>query len=123
MECSLSSGEGQGKVFSALHWVKSGIVKRVWEEFVDEGTKGHAAAPAGGKVLDIYMLGMRKRKVNGDGFSCFLPSRFLSQLQQIVLTALSQLLYIKVAPQHSFKLFRASQTFITEIFCCKKIEL
>lgn len=42
----LCGGEGQGEVVPALCGVQLGIVKGIWEELVDEGTEGHAAAPA-----------------------------------------------------------------------------
>lgn len=65
-KCSLSSVEGQGKVLSALCWVKGCVVKGIWEELVDEGTKGHATAPAGGEVLDVHMLQIKKRYTDGE---------------------------------------------------------
>lgn len=62
--CLLCSGEGQSEVLFAVCWVKCSVVKSIWEEFVDESTEGHATAPAGGEILDVHMLGMRKRNIN-----------------------------------------------------------
>lgn len=41
---------------SALSGVQPGVVEGVREELVDEGAEGHAAAPAGGEVLDVHVL-------------------------------------------------------------------
>lgn len=40
----------------ALCGVQLSIVKGIGEELVDEGAEGHAAAPAGGEVLDVHVL-------------------------------------------------------------------
>lgn len=41
---------------AALRGLQGSIVKGIGEEFVDEGAEGHAAAPAGGEVLDVHVL-------------------------------------------------------------------
>lgn len=46
----------------ALCWVQLCIVKGFWKELVDEGTEGHAAAPAGGEVLDVHVLRLAGRE-------------------------------------------------------------
>ncbi|KAL0628073.1 hypothetical protein AAY473_001394 [Plecturocebus cupreus] len=52
----LCCGEGQGEVVPTLCGVQLCIIKGVREELVDEGTEGHATAPAGGEVLDVHVL-------------------------------------------------------------------
>lgn len=60
----------------ALCWVQFCIVKGIWKKLVDEGTEGHAAAPAGGEVLDVHVLrwgtGNRKKTLASLGWKACL---------------------------------------------------
>ena len=52
----LCCSEGQLKVVFAGGWGQGGVVKLGGEEGVDQGAEGHAVAPTGREVLQLYIL-------------------------------------------------------------------
>lgn len=67
MPHSLGHGEGQLEVLLPLRGAQGAVVEGVREEGVDQGTEGHAVAPAGGEVLQVHMLQARKGQYRGRG--------------------------------------------------------
>lgn len=53
---SLCGAEGHFKVMPAVAGTQRAVVKGIRKETVHQGTKRHAIAPAGGKILDVHML-------------------------------------------------------------------
>lgn len=54
---SLCGAEGHLKVLPAVAGTQAVIVKGFRKKIVNQGTESHAIAPAGGKVLNVHMLG------------------------------------------------------------------
>lgn len=63
---SLCCFKGHLKVLPAIARAESGVVKGLREEVVHQSTEGHPITPAGGEVLNIYVLRQQTKKKQTD---------------------------------------------------------